>query len=52
MSRVQPSSTHHITIPNHDPIKTGTLASILREIQGASGLDRDELLSQLFGISE
>jgi predicted RNA binding protein YcfA (HicA-like mRNA interferase family) len=39
---------HHITIPNHDPIKIGTLNGILREVGSHAGLGREELLHKLF----
>lgn len=39
---------HHITIPNHSPIKVGTLSAILRDIEDHFELTRDELLDQLF----
>jgi predicted RNA binding protein YcfA (HicA-like mRNA interferase family) len=44
----QPSE-HHITIPNHDPIKIGTLNSILRDVGAHAKLDRQSLLQTLFG---
>jgi len=40
---------HHITIPRHSPLKVGTLNSILREVAGHLGLERDELLRELMG---
>jgi len=39
---------HHITIPDHDPIKIGTLSGILREVGSHAGLGREELLRKLF----
>ncbi len=39
---------HHITVPNHDPLRIGTLAAILAAVGEAQGLDRDELLRKLF----
>jgi predicted RNA binding protein YcfA (HicA-like mRNA interferase family) len=39
---------HHITIPNHSPLKIGTLNSILRDIAEHFDLTREELLQQLF----
>lgn len=39
--------THHVTIPNHDPIRLGTLASILDDIAHHFGLSRDELIKRL-----
>jgi hypothetical protein len=41
-------SEHHITIPNHDPLRVGTLAAILRDVAGFHGMSRDELLDRLF----
>jgi predicted RNA binding protein YcfA (HicA-like mRNA interferase family) len=40
---------HHITLPNHDPLKLGTLAAILASIAAHQGITRDELLNKLFG---
>ncbi|MFH1266827.1 MAG: type II toxin-antitoxin system HicA family toxin [Planctomycetota bacterium] len=40
---------HHITIPDNDPLKIGTLSSILRDVAAQTGLARDELLERLFG---
>ncbi len=39
---------HHLTVPNHSPIKLGTLNAILREIADHFGINRDELLKRLF----
>jgi predicted RNA binding protein YcfA (HicA-like mRNA interferase family) len=43
----QNQGQHHITIPNHSPIKVGTLNAILRDIAEHLGLSRDELLDQI-----
>jgi predicted RNA binding protein YcfA (HicA-like mRNA interferase family) len=40
---------HHITIPDHDPLKIGTLNSILRAVGEHARLDRQSLLQLLFG---
>jgi predicted RNA binding protein YcfA (HicA-like mRNA interferase family) len=40
---------HHITVPQHDPLRIGTLASILAAVADAHALSRDELLQVLFG---
>lgn len=40
---------HHITVPNHDPIKIGTLAAILTEIAKTRNQSKDELINQIFG---
>ena len=39
---------HHITIPNHDPLKIGTLSSILSDIASHLKITKDELLQKLF----
>lgn len=38
---------HHITIPNHDPLRIGTLAAILDGVALHHGLTRDALLHRL-----
>jgi len=38
---------HHLTIPNHDPIKIGTLSAILGDVAGHFGLNRDEVAAKL-----
>jgi len=40
---------HHLTIPNHSPLKVGTLSGILADVANHFQLDRDELLQRLFG---
>ena len=37
----------HITVPNHDPIKVGTLRSIIRLVAEHHKTTPDELLDQL-----
>jgi predicted RNA binding protein YcfA (HicA-like mRNA interferase family) len=38
---------HHITIPNHDPLRIGTLAAILDSVSAHHHLTREVLLQQL-----
>jgi predicted RNA binding protein YcfA (HicA-like mRNA interferase family) len=38
---------HHITIPNHSPLKIGTLSAILRDVADHLELTREELFKQL-----
>jgi predicted RNA binding protein YcfA (HicA-like mRNA interferase family) len=38
------NGTHHATVPNHSPIKLGTLASIPRAIAMHHGMTIEELL--------
>jgi predicted RNA binding protein YcfA (HicA-like mRNA interferase family) len=40
---------HHITIPNHDPLRIGTLAGILDDVAVHFNLGRDGLIDKLFG---
>lgn len=39
---------HHLTIPDHDSLRIGTLGGILREVETHAGLSREELLARLF----
>lgn len=39
---------HHVTVPNHEPLRLGTLASILSAVAAHQRMDRDELLQRLF----
>jgi predicted RNA binding protein YcfA (HicA-like mRNA interferase family) len=40
---------HHVTVPAHDSLRVGTLASILQSVAARHGLTRDELAARLFG---
>lgn len=40
---------HHITIPNHDAIKVGTLSSILNEVANHLSKTKEEVIKDLFG---
>ena len=40
---------HHVTIPNHDSLRTGTLNGILKDVAEHAGLARDEVVRHLFG---
>ena len=39
---------HHITIPNHRPIKTGTLNAILSEIAVHFKISKNDFICRLF----
>ena len=39
---------HPITIPNHDPLKVGTLSAILRDVADHHRVSRDDLVKRLF----
>lgn len=40
---------HHVTIPDHQTLRVGTLAGILDEVATHFQLTRAELVQQLFG---
>ena len=42
-------SIHAVTIPNHSPLRVGTLAAILADIAAHHQLSREQLLDRLFG---
>ena len=40
--------THHrIAIPDHHPLRLGTLSSILRAVARLKGVERDEIIADL-----
>jgi predicted RNA binding protein YcfA (HicA-like mRNA interferase family) len=40
---------HHVTVPDHSPLRPGTLGAILRDVGTHAKLPREELLRLLFG---
>lgn len=40
---------HHVTIPDHDALRVGTMAGLLLAIGRHHGIDREELIRLLFG---
>jgi predicted RNA binding protein YcfA (HicA-like mRNA interferase family) len=38
---------HHVTVPNHSPLKIGTLSGILSDVARHFGMSREELLKRL-----
>ncbi len=45
----QEGGEHHITIPNHDDLRLGTLSSILSDIADHFSRPREEIIDELFG---
>jgi predicted RNA binding protein YcfA (HicA-like mRNA interferase family) len=43
----QENGQHHITVPNHSPIKVGTLNAIFRDIAEHFEISRDDLLRRI-----
>jgi len=39
---------HHVTIPNHDPIRVGTFAAIITDIANHFSKSKQELIEELF----
>lgn len=44
---IEQPDQHHLTVPNHSPIKIGTLNAILTEVGRQLGLPREEILRRL-----
>jgi predicted RNA binding protein YcfA (HicA-like mRNA interferase family) len=40
---------HALTVPNHAPIKLGTLAAIVQDIASTRRISKEELIRQLWG---
>jgi len=40
---------HHLTIPGHKPLRTGTLSSIVNEVAAYLEVERQSLIDELFG---
>jgi len=47
--RTLKNGEHFETVPRHNPIKVGTLNYILSSIAGHLGLEKEELVRDLFG---
>jgi len=43
----QTGGEHHLTIPNHDPLRPGTLRTILGEVMAHHPLTLEQVLQQL-----
>jgi len=39
---------HHVTVPDHSPLKIGTLAGILGDVGQHFGRSREQIVKQLF----
>lgn len=49
LNSVRKGSEHKITIPNHNPVKIGTLNNILNDVAEYLKISKHVLISQLFG---
>lgn len=41
------NGTHNVTIPSHNPLKTGTLSAILGDVSAHFGITKEALLIRL-----
>jgi predicted RNA binding protein YcfA (HicA-like mRNA interferase family) len=48
----QVNGEHHITIPDTEALRAGTLGSILRDVAEHFGISRQDLIDELFGGDE
>ena len=44
----QTKGVHHITVPNHNPIKVGTLSEIVKKIAEHHKMSKSDLIKKLF----
>ena len=44
----QQNGTHHITIPNHDYLRIGTISAILTDVSGHLQIEKQKLIIMLF----
>lgn len=44
----QEKGEHHLTIPNHDPIKIGTLSAILQDVAEHFNKSKEEVINEIF----
>ena len=49
LTRAVEGRAHKVTIPNHSPIKLGTLNAILADIAAHLEIPKPELIDRLFG---
>lgn len=45
----QLNGQHHVTVPNHNPLRAGTLASIVSDVAIHHGQPRADVIDALFG---
>lgn len=45
----QERGSHHVTIPDHDALRVGTLAAILADVADHFQMSREEISAHLFG---
>jgi len=48
LTRMENNNSHHITIPNHDPIKIGTLNNIIKDLSDNLKMSKEDILRLYF----
>lgn len=49
LTRHSAEDDHHITIPDHTPLKVGTLSAVLRDVASNLSIKKTDLIEKLFG---
>ena len=44
----QVGGEHHVTVPNHESLRTGTLNGVLKDVAEHAGVTRDAVVEKLF----
>jgi predicted RNA binding protein YcfA (HicA-like mRNA interferase family) len=47
LTRIAKNGEHHLTIPQHSPLRVGTLNNIINEVSIQLSISKDDLISQL-----
>ena len=47
LTRVSEEGEHHITIPNHSPLRVGTLNNVLNDITNHIKMSKEDLLKRI-----
>lgn len=48
ITRKNEGEEQHITIPNHNPIRIGTLSAILKDVSQHLGISKEDLINKLY----
>ncbi len=47
LTRISAEGEHHVTIPNHSPLRIGTLNNILNDVASHMKMGKEELLKRI-----
>jgi predicted RNA binding protein YcfA (HicA-like mRNA interferase family) len=48
LTKIASTVSHHITIPNHSPIKIGTLSSIIKDVAEFNSTTKENIIERIF----